>query len=144
MLNRQRGLTLLGVASFSIVFAGIAMVALMSARHERNYFAEGWAKVTGKVAASPVGEAVKGAAGAAGVGNGTGGAAVQAAGPMRKCVIDGKTVISNVDCSDKNTTSREIKIYETKGVESPKAPAPADSAPRSDPMLDKAIEKQMH
>lgn len=131
MLNRQRGLSLLGVALFSIVVAGVAMVALMSARYERNYFAEGWAKLTGKVADSPVADMVKGTTPAA--------AAV-----MRKCVIDGKTVISNVECSDKNPTSRDIKIHEQKGIESPKVAAPADSAPRSDPMLDKAIEKQMH
>jgi hypothetical protein len=136
MLQRQRGLSLLGVAVFSIVFAGIAMVFLMGVRHDRNYFAEGWAKVTGKVAESPVADAVKGAAGATGV-------APQAGAAMRKCVIDGKTVISNVDCTDKNPTSKDIKIYDTKGFEAPKAPPPADSAPRSNPAIDKAIEKQM-
>ncbi len=142
MLQRQRGLSLLGVAVFSIVFAGIAMVFLMGVRHDRNYFAEGWAKVTGKVVESPVADAVKGAAGAAGLAN-TSGAAPQAGGAMRKCVIDGKTVISNVDCTDKNPTSKDIKIVDTKGFEAPKAPPPADSAPRSNPIIDKAIEKQM-
>ncbi len=142
MLQRQRGLSLLGVAVFSIVFAGIAMTFLMGVRHDRNYFAEGWAKLTGKVADSPVADAVKGAAGAAGLASAQG-AASQAGGALRKCVIDGKTVISNVDCTDKNPTSKVLKLYDTKGFEAPKAPPPAESSPRSNPMIDQAIEKQM-
>ncbi len=140
MLQRQYGLSLLGVTAFSIVFAGIAMVFLMGVRHDRNYFAEGWTKLTGKVAESPVAGVVKGAAGIAGVPAG----AAQAGGALRKCVIDGKTVMSNVDCSDKNPTSRDIKIVDTKGFEAPKAAPPAESSPRSNPALDKAIEKAMH
>jgi hypothetical protein len=133
MLHRQRGLSLIGVAVFAIVFAGIAMTFLMGVRHDRNYFAEGWSRLSGKVADSPVADAVKGAAGVA----------PQAGGAMRKCVIDGKTVISNVDCTDQNPTSKNMKLYDTKGFEAPKAPPPADSAPRSNPAIDKAIEKQM-
>lgn len=141
MLQRQRGLSLLGVTLFTIVVAGVAMVFLMGARYERNYFAEGWAKVTGKVAESPVADAVKGAASAAGMA-GSAPSGTQAGGPMRKCVIDGKTVISNVDCNDKNPTSKEIKIYDSKGIEAPKLPPPADSSPKSVPAIDEAIKKQ--
>jgi hypothetical protein len=130
MLLRQRGLSLIGVAVFSIVFAGIAMVFLMGVRHDRNYFAEGWAKVSGKLGESPVPAIVAPTTPHTGT-------------VLRKCVVDGKTVISNVDCTDKNPTSKDIKIYDTKGFEAPKAPPPADSAPRSNPAIDKAIEKQM-
>lgn len=130
MLLRQRGLSLIGVAVFSIAFAGVAMVFLMGVRHDRNYFAEGWAKLTGKLAESPL-PAIQSQA------------TPQAGTALRKCVVDGKTVISNVDCTDKNPTSKDIKIYDTKGFEAPKAPPPADSAPRSNPAIDKAIEKQM-
>lgn len=130
MLQRQRGLSLIGVASFSIVFAGIAMAFLMGVRHDRNYFAEGWAKLTGKMKESPLPAIVSPDT-------------PSTATALRKCVVDGKTVISNVDCTDKNPTSKDIKIYDTKGFEAPKAPPPADSAPRSNPAIDKAIEKQM-
>ncbi len=130
MLLRQRGLSLIGVAVFSIVVAGVAMTFLMGARHERNYFAEGWARLTGKLKEAPL-PAVNAPT------------TPHTATALRKCVVDGKTVISNVDCTDKNPTSKDIKIYDTKGFEAPKAPPPADSAPRSNPMIDKAIEKQM-
>jgi hypothetical protein len=130
MLLHQRGLSLIGVAVFSIVFAGIAMTFLMGVRHDRNYFAEGWAKMTGKLGEAPLPAIVSPTT------QHTGAA-------MRKCVINGKTVISNVDCTDKNATSKDIDIVVTKGFEAPKAPSPADSAPRSNPAIDKAIEKQM-
>jgi hypothetical protein len=130
MLLRQRGLSLIGVAVFSIVFAGVAMTFLMGVRHDRNYFAEGWAKVTGKMKEAPLPDMVAPATANTGT-------------ALRKCVVDGKTVISNVDCTYKNPTSKDIKIYDTKGFEAPKAPPPADSAPRSNPAIDKAIEKQM-
>jgi hypothetical protein len=134
MLHRQRGLSLLWVALFSIAFAAVAMMALFSMRHERNVFAETWGRLTGQVAASPLGAAIDVAKPAAASGA-----------PMRKCVIDGQSVISNVDCKDNNPTSKDIKIYDSHGIEAPKPPPPvADSAPRSDPMIDKAIEKQMH
>ncbi len=142
MLNRQRGLSLLGVTLFTIVIAGIAMVFLMGARYEHNYFAEGWTKITGKVADSPVADAVKGVAGQAADAPAGAKAGAEAGGPMRKCVIDGKTVISNVDCKDKNPTSKDIKIYASKGIEAPKLPPPADSSPKSVPAIDEAIKKQ--
>jgi hypothetical protein len=139
MLRRQRGtLNLYWVAIFSAVFAAVAMAAIYSMRYERNVFAEGWAKLGKLIGASPaqgVADAARAAVGA-GDGAGTGGA-------MRKCLIDGKPVISNTDCSDKNPSSKAIKIYDTKGFEAPKQPVPVDPAPTSNPAIDKIIEKQL-
>ena len=125
MLHRQRGISLLWVA---VIIGGLAlfmMVGLMSMRHEKNYFAEAWAKVTDKVPAQ---------------------AAALAEGPsepLKKCVIGGQTVISNTECKDDNRTTRTIDIQDTKGVEAPKVPPKEpEVAPGSNPALDKIIEKQ--
>jgi len=124
MLHKQRGLGLIQVAIIMASLAAIAMAFLMSARHERNFFAEGLGKLTGKAPAS--------ASAAAAV-------AVPAApvGVLRKCVIDGKTVLSDIDCKD----GKVVKAIDTRGIEAPKVPkpAPADSAPQS--ATDKMIEK---
>jgi hypothetical protein len=133
MLHRQRGLSLLLVALFSAALALVAVAALFSMRYERNVFAEVWAKVTGNVAANVDLDAARRAA--------TGEAPKADPNMIRKCVIDGKTVISNTDCTDKNPTSRTVKTFDTRGYETKGAPPPASSAPTSDPMLDKAIEK---
>lgn len=125
MLHRQRGISLLWVA---VVMGGVAlamMVGLMSMRHERNYFAEAWAKVTDKVPAqaSALAEAP--------------------ADPLKKCVIDGRTVISNTECKDDNRTTRTLDIHDTKGIEAPKVPpTEPEAAPGSNPAIDKIIEKQ--
>ncbi len=63
------------------------------------------------------------------------------AGVLRKCVIDGKTVFSDVDCTDANSSSTVVKVHETRGIESPKVPKP-EPAPDSAPTAqDRAIEK---
>lgn len=131
MIDRQRGaLNLYWVAGCSALFAGVAMAALFSMRSERNLFAEGWARVAGAAPAQAVIESAKGAlAGPAPV--------------MRRCVIDGKTVISNTDCVDANPTSKTIRIHDTRGIEAPKQPVAPVAEPTSNPMVDKMIEKQL-
>jgi hypothetical protein len=120
MPPRQRGaLGLTRVVLFSALVAAAAMAAIFSMRHERNLFAEGWSKASAAPAQA----------------NG---------GALRKCVIDGRTVISNTDCKDSNRTSKAIEIHDTKGFEAPKLPAPAKLDPTSNPVLDKMIEKQLH
>ena len=129
--KRQRGeLNLLWVAVFSGVLALAAITALMSMRNEKNYFAEALGKLTGKAP-----DAVKEMAGTA--------VAEPKAGTLRKCVIDGKTVYSDTECSDKNPTSKAVVVQKTSGIESPKVPVSASASATSDPVLDKAIEKQM-
>ncbi|SHG36428.1 hypothetical protein [Massilia sp. CF038] len=134
MRKRQHGFTSLKMVFFvSILVAGVAVVGLMSMRHERNLFAEGAAKAGKMVGSSRVAPVLDAAQTAA-----TGGDT-----KMRKCVINGKTVISNTDCVDANPTSKDIKIQVTRGVEAPKLPPPPPE--ENDPhkrMLDKMIEKQ--
>ncbi|RSZ56507.1 DUF4124 domain-containing protein [Massilia atriviolacea] len=134
----QRGaISLFWVAIGSVAVAGIAMAALFSMRYERNLFAEGTARLGKTVKASGAGKAIDAAGDAVGAASGKGD------GRMRKCVIDGKTVISNTDCKADNRTSKLIEIHDTKGIEAPKKPVPEKAAPGSDPMLDKMIEKQL-
>jgi hypothetical protein len=137
MIERQRGaLNLIWVAIFSALLAAAAMAALWSMKNERNLFAEGVSAVTG---AAPARQAIDAARGAvAGVAGGQSGN-----GALRKCVIDGKTVVSNTDCLDSNKTSKAIKIHDTRGIEAPKVPAAPAASATSDPALDKIIEKQL-
>jgi hypothetical protein len=135
--RRQRGISLIQVAIVMATLAAIAMAALISMRNEHNYFVDMANKLLGKpVAATP----------AAGIE--AGGAAAAAAAPppapgnvLRKCIINGKTVLSDVDCSASNPTSKVVKSLDTRGIEAPKVPKPdpADSAPQS--ATDKMIEK---
>ncbi|NGZ86687.1 DUF4124 domain-containing protein [Duganella aceris] len=122
MHGKQRGIGLIQVAIVMASLAAVAMAFLMSARHERNFFAEGLAKLTGKPAATPVAEIIAPAA---------------PAGVLRKCVVDGKTVLSDVACKD----GKVVKAIDTRGIEAPKVPKPdpAESAPQS--ATDKMIEK---
>ncbi|MDB5908274.1 MAG: hypothetical protein JWP34_2388 [Massilia sp.] len=110
------------------------MSALWSMRHERNLFAEGVSAVAGGAPARQAIDAARGAVAAVYGGSGA----------MRKCVIAGKTVISNTECLDSNKTSKDIKIHDTRGIEAPKVPVAPPVAARSDPALDKIIEKQLH
>jgi hypothetical protein len=123
-MKRQSGFGLIQVAIIMASLAAVAMALLMSARHERNFFTEGLARLTGKPPAA-TGSANPGAAPPA------------PAGVLRKCVIDGKTVLSDVDCKD----GKVVKPIATRGIEAPKPSKadPAESAPQS--ATDKMIEK---
>ena len=122
MQGKQRGIGLIQVAIVMASLAAVAMAFLMSARHERNFFTEGLARLTGKPAATPVAEIAVPAA---------------PAGVLRKCVVDGKTMLSDVDCKD----GKVVKAIDTRGIEAPQVPKadPAESAPPS--ATDKMIEK---
>lgn len=124
MQRRQRGIGLIQVAIVMASLAAVAMAFLMSARHERNFFAEGLARLGGKPAA-PLAAPLADVAPAA------------PAGVLRRCVIDGKTVLSDVDCKG----GKMVKAIDTRGLEAPKVarPDPAESAPPS--ATDKMIEK---
>ncbi|MCP2011727.1 DUF4124 domain-containing protein [Duganella violaceipulchra] len=128
-ISKQRGLGLIQVAIVMASLAAIAMAFLMSARHERNFFTEGLAKLTGQAPAAASASASASATAVA--------APAAPAGVLRKCVIDGKTVLSDVDCKD----GKVVKAIDTRGIEAPKVPKPdpADAAPQS--ATDKMIEK---
>jgi hypothetical protein len=134
MIERQRGaLSLVWVAIASAVLAALAMAAIWSMRYERNLFAEAVTAVSGAAPRSV--DAARKAVGAAPAGEG--------GGVLRKCVIAGKTVVSNTDCLDSNKTSKTIHITDTRGFEAPKAPPPEKAGATSDPAIDKIVEKQL-
>ena len=128
MQTRARGeISLWLLALMMAGFAAIAMGALFSMRYERNIFAE----AIGALLKSPAGaatiEQTRQALDGAGRALGNTAAAPQA-GVLRKCVIGGKTMVSNVDCRHE-PTSQVIAIHATRGIEAPKAPpAPAPEA----------------
>jgi hypothetical protein len=123
MKTRARGeISLWLLALMMAGFAAIAMGALFSMRYERNLFAE----AIGALLKSPAGTATMQQARQALDGAALGSTAAAApAGALRKCVIGGKTVVSNVDCRHE-PSSKLIAIHDTRGIEAPKAPpAPA-------------------
>jgi len=125
-LPRQRGaLSLLAVVTGTVLLAAAGMAVLLSIRSERNLFAEGAAMV-GKTA----GESAR----AAGAGRG---------GPLRRCLIDGKTVVSNTDCTDQNKTSKTIPIRDSRGFDAPKPAPPPLAQPGADKIIEKMMEKQL-
>ena len=136
-IERQRGaLNLVWVAIISAALAAAAMAALWSMRLDRNLFAEGVSKVAGAAPARAAIDAARGALAATAVPG-------AASTVMRKCVIDGKPVVSNTDCLDANRSTRTIKIHDTRGFEAPKLPVAPVPAATSDPLTDKIIEKQL-
>ncbi|NHZ95635.1 DUF4124 domain-containing protein [Massilia sp. CCM 8734] len=138
LYRRQQGaISLFWVATGSVALAALAMAALFSMRYERNLFAEGASKLGKTVTDSGAGKVIDSAK------ESVGGALGKGDGAMRKCVINGKTVISNTDCTPDNRTSKLIQIHDTKGFEAPKKPPVEKAAPGSNPMLDKMIEKQL-
>ena len=135
----QRGLGLIQVAIVMATLAAIAMAAMMSMRSERNLFAEALGKVTGHAPASARGASAPGAVQDAAAARPA--VPERPAGVLRKCVIDGKTVLSDVDCTDRNPTSTIVKVHETRGIESPKVPKPEPAADGAPTMQDKMIDK---
>jgi len=125
----QRGaVSLLWAAVVVGAVALAAMVALMSTRYERNYFADAWQQVTSRtgqklqqVTQSPL------PTGSTGV---------------RKCLVASRVVYSNVECDKTNPTSHDVALHETRGVEAPKS-LPAPAAQAFTPLQDKAIERAL-
>ncbi len=104
MKKYQSGVSLVAVVVIMGLLGAAAVFALISMRSERNLFAEGLDKVGAKakeVAAPVVSQAAPPA-------------------PVRKCVIHGKTVVSNSDCGEQG---KLIEVHDTRGIEAPKVPA---------------------
>jgi len=119
--KHQSGISLLAVLVIMGALGALAAFALISMRQDRNLFAEGLKTVKTRAAAvaAPVVSQVAPPA------------------PMRKCVIHGKTVISNSECGDQGTV---IEIHDTRGFEAPKAPPKAEpEAPQG--ATERAIER---
>jgi len=124
-MRHQRGISLVATAVVIGLIAFVLVLGLVSMRQDRNLFGE----LLGSVKKSELGRQVQNAGAATAV---TPGAAAQ--GPIRKCVIDGQTVYSNVDCKEGHV----VKVQDTAGFEAPKAPPPPEASPKT--MQDKAIE----
>ncbi len=101
MKKYQSGVSLVAVAIIMGLLGAAAVFALISMRSERNLFAEGLDKVGAKAAAVAAPVAPNGA-------------------PLRKCVINGKTVVSNADCGEQG---KVIEVHDSHGIEAPKVPA---------------------
>jgi hypothetical protein len=98
-------------------------------RGERNLFAEGADKAKASFAASGAQQALESASGTDN--------------RMKKCVIRGKTVISNTDCPSDNKTTKVIAIPKGNVADAVKAPVEPAGAATSNPAIDKMIEKQL-
>ncbi len=134
MLDRQRGaLNLYWVVIFSSALAALAITALMSMRSERNLFGEGADKAGSMSAGSGAQKMLKSASDTV---TGTDSR-------MKKCVINGKTIISNTDCPDTNRSTKVIVIPEGNVANAVKAPKPPPEQRSSEPLIDKIIEKQL-
>lgn len=134
MLYRQRGaLNLYWVAIISAGAAALAMAALMSMKNERNLFAEGADKAKKMAIDSGAQKALQSVRDSV-TGNDS---------RMKKCIIKGKTVISNTDCLDTNKTTKVIVITEGNVAQSVKVPVVTAGEATSNPLIDKIIEKQL-
>ncbi len=125
-LQRQRGLSLIGVAIFMAALAALAMGALYWVRYERNPVTDIMNGQVGKAHKSPPATAVQAPAAPP--------AAPQ--GPIRKCVIAGKTVYSDSECPK---SAEKIKLHDSKGFAPP--PKPEKEAEPEATLQQKALEK---
>lgn len=132
-MRRQRGeLSLFRAAVLAGVVALGAVGVLLSIRHERNLFGETWQRVMRGDSARDLKHA-----------------AAQAtrteSADIRKCMVDGKIVYSNVECGAGNPTSRKLELRDTKGIEAPKpVPVlPQSNGPETlqEKMIEKAVQR---
>jgi len=132
MPRPQRGISLIQVAIVMASLAAIAMAALYGMRYGRNPLLDGLDQLSGHPAMQKTQQVLKDSGVSPSVSGST------PAGVLRKCVINGKTVFSDVECGGHGQV---VRVHETHGYEAPKvaAPDPAASAPPS--VQDQAIEK---
>ena len=128
-LTQQRGeLSLFWAAVIVGVVTLAAVGTLLSMRHERNLFGDAWRQVKRTNAGQTVQDVV-----------------AQTGRPeatsIRKCLIDGKVVYSNVECGAGNPTSRRLALQDTKGIEAPKAPPASQPVNSSETVQEKMIEQ---
>ncbi len=128
-LTHQRGeLSLFWAAAIVGVVTLAAVGTLLSMRHERNLFGDAWRQVK----RTDAGQTVQDVAAQAGR---------QESAAIRKCLIDGKVVYSNVECGTGNPTSRRLALQDTKGIEAPKASPALQLVNPSETVQEKMIEQ---
>ena len=116
--RRQRGLSLFWCAILMAVLAAGAMLVLFSLRHERNPLAEIWSRASQGGAVAGVRQKMQGVA-----------ADAQPA-AVRRCIVDGSVLYSNVDCDSKKSGSKAVRLHLTEGFEAPKVPPAAVAGER--------------
>ncbi|MFZ6655333.1 hypothetical protein [Undibacterium sp. TJN19] len=119
--QKQRGLSLIVVSLVSMSVAVIAMAFIYYLRNGHLPIPEFLQPFF--TTANAVSKDLKNATGI-GTSNGSGmrEAATTAEG-VRRCVIDGKTVYSDTLCTDKNPSTKKLKLNDAKGIEPPKSVA---------------------
>ncbi len=129
-LQRQLGLSLIGVAIFMALLTLCAMGALYWMRYERNPVTDIMNGQVGKAHKAPPATALQASTPPP--------AAPQ--GPIRKCVIAGKTVYSDTECPK---SAEKIKLHDSKGFAPPPKPEkePEPETTLQQKAMDQAIEK---
>ncbi|MCH8620327.1 hypothetical protein [Undibacterium sp. TS12] len=125
--SNQRGVSLVGVAIFSMLVASLGMLFLYYMRNGHLPMQDMWARL-GKSAAV-VGNEVKNATGlptGSSEGPGMREAATTREG-VRRCSIDGKTVYSDTLCLDSNPSTKKVKLSDSAGMEPPRAAVANDN-----------------
>jgi hypothetical protein len=115
ILARQSGMSLIKVFFAMVLLGALAMAALYGIRYERLPLPDSWANwiksaPVEKVSLPEVKNLLD----------------KPTTTEIRSCKINGKLVYSNVDCDDKNSTSKAVKIQDTAGFEAPKVPPKED------------------
>lgn len=116
--KRQRGLSLFWCAILMAVLAAGAMLVLFSLRHERNPLAEIWLRASEGGAVAGVRQKMQGVA------------ADAPPAAVRRCIVDGSVLYSNVDCDPKKSGSKAVRLHLTEGFEAPKVPPAAVAGER--------------
>lgn len=116
--KRQRGLSLFWCAILMAVLAAGAMLVLFSLRHELNPLAEIWSRASQGGAVAGLRQKVQG------------GAADAQPAAVRRCIVDGSVLYSNVDCDLKTSGSKAVRLHVTEGFEAPKVPPAAVAGER--------------
>jgi len=115
--HRQTGaVSLLFTAVFMMLVSLAALSFLYSLRYGHWPMQDVWSSWSKSDKVDKIRQDIKSAAGQAGA---------QATGEVRRCVISGKVTYSNVECNDQDGGSRVVKLYDSRGIEAPKQPAPA-------------------
>lgn len=128
-MKYQRGeLSLFWAAVVVGVVTLVAVGTLLSMRHERNLFGETWQRTKHTDAGQNLRQTAEQAS-------------RSESAAIRKCLVDGKTVYSNVECGTANPTTRKLELQDTKGIEAPKSPPVAQPLNAPETLQDKMIEK---
>ncbi|MBC3861061.1 hypothetical protein H8K32_03030 [Undibacterium jejuense] len=151
-LKQQNGISLVGVAIFSMAVAAIGMSLLYWERNGHLPFQDVWQR-WGK-SANVIGNELQKASGVKDLklpgqeSNGVPTPVTVETG-VRRCTINGKAVFSDTECTDQNSTTKHLKLNDTQGFVHPK-PAESDDQAASGAeqdlrlkMIDKVINKSV-